>query len=172
MVHSCDALLAGGAVMAHWYLYLITLFAHSLEDRFDMHYLLHSKVVIVLYGWNDLVFTSFPIFISRFLDMIWNILQFGIVKPFYLLKNCLILVQIKLQSIKPYLSIITYYLSFFSLVLVFNTWFQYTINASLHSWTYVSLLHSLFASLQSFLWFIIAIIFTAWGVFSTCTKLS
>jgi len=49
MVHSSDALLAGGAVMAHWNLYLITLFAHSLEDRFNMHYLLHTKVVIVFY---------------------------------------------------------------------------------------------------------------------------
>jgi len=32
MIHSCDALLASGAVMTLWNLYLVALFTHSLEN--------------------------------------------------------------------------------------------------------------------------------------------
>jgi hypothetical protein len=63
MVHSSDTLLASGAMMTLWNLYFITLFAHSLENRFDMHYLLHAKVIVVFNRRNNLVFTLFPIFI-------------------------------------------------------------------------------------------------------------
>ena len=172
MIHPCNALLAGGAVMTHWDLYLVALLAHPLEDGFDMHYLLYTEVIVVFYWGNDLIFWLFSIFVCGHLNVIWNILHFSVIETFYLLKNSLILVEIKLQSIKPNLSIITYYLSFLFFLIAFNTWFQYTINASLHSRTYISLLHSLLSTFQGFLWFIIAIIFTAWSIFSSRTKLS
>jgi hypothetical protein len=49
MIHPCNALLAGGAVMTHWDLYLVALLAHPLEDGFDMHYLLYTEVIVVFY---------------------------------------------------------------------------------------------------------------------------
>jgi hypothetical protein len=49
MIHPCNALLAGGAVMTHWDLYLVTFLAHPLEDGFNMHYLLYTEVIVIFY---------------------------------------------------------------------------------------------------------------------------
>ena len=124
VIHPGNALFAGRTMMTLRNFYLVALFTHSLENWFYVHYLFDSEVVVVFYLGEDFVFGLFSVFVGRFTYKIWYVLWGFIIKTFYLLQNCLILIKIKLYPIEPDFTIFIYYFpTFLCLLIVLDTWF-------------------------------------------------